>query len=284
MVFEMYWRHFSIGFVIYLAVRIGHAFYKKFKTSTVDKTVTETKSVAPEFDSEDSGEELVPALPRDLQYVPLKFNEIPVEESLRKSRHFYELMNARRTVRHFSTRDVPKEVIYNLIKTAGTAPSGAHTEPWTFALVSSAETKKKIREIIEEEEEINYRKRMGNEWTTDIKPLRTNWIKEYLTDAPHLILVFKQTHSQKPNGTKKLHYYNEQSVVLAAGFLLAAIQNAGLVSLTSTPLNCGPALRALLNRPTSEKLSLLLPVGYPAKDCKVPDLERKSLDNIMLEY
>lgn len=105
----------------------------------------------------------------------------------------------------------------------GTAPSGAHTEPWTFVLVSSLEIKKKIREIIEEEEEINYKKRMGKIWTTDIKPLRTNWLKEYLTEAPYLILLFKQQYSFREDGAKKIHYYNEQSVFIAAGILLSAI-------------------------------------------------------------
>lgn len=114
----------------------------------------------------------------------------------------------------------------------GTAPSGAHTEPWTFAVIRSQEIKEKIRSIIEEEEEINYKKRMGKVWTTDLKPLRTDWVKEYLTDAPYLILVFKQQYSFRENGVKKLHYYNEQSVSIAAGFLLAAIHVSLLIKFT----------------------------------------------------
>lgn len=132
-------------------------------------------------------------------------------------------MNKRRTVRHFSTDPVPIAVIRNIIKTAGTAPSGAHTEPWTFVVVSSQDIKQKIREIIEEEEEINYKKRMGKTWTTDLKPLKTNWIKPYLTEAPYIILVFKQLYSFREDGQKKLHYYNEQSVCIAVGILLSAI-------------------------------------------------------------
>lgn len=248
----------------------------------------------------DSTEELSPALPKDLKHIPLNFQKLSLEEQINRSNEFYTLMNRRRTVRHFSTEPVPKEIIFNIIKTAGTAPSGAHTEPWTYVVVSDLDVKQKIREIIEKEEEINYKQRMGKVWTTDLNPLRTNWIKEYLTDAPYLILVFKQMYSFKSDGTKKLHYYNEQSVALAAGILLAAIQvstqvcvkkvlqtnfqYAGLVSLTSTPLNCGPALRALLQRPNSEKLTLLLPVGYPADDCLVPDLTRKPLQDIMVEF
>ncbi|KAI4470551.1 nadph nitroreductase [Holotrichia oblita] len=166
----------------------------------------------------------------------------------------------------------------------GTAPSGAHTEPWIFAVIESFDIKEKIRAIIEEEEEINYKKRMGKIWTTDLKPLRTNWIKEYLTEAPYLILVFKQLYSFRENGIKKLHYYNEQSVSIAVGILLAAIHHAGLVSLTSTPLNCGPAIRKLLGRPLSEKLTILLPVGYAAEGCTVPDLKRKDLEQIMVKY
>lgn len=125
---------------------------------------------------------------------------------------------------------------------------------------------------------------MGKVWTTDLKPLKTNWIKEYLTEVPYLVLVFKQMYSIRDDGKKKLHYYNEQSVSIAVGILLSAIHNAGLTSLISTPLNCGPALRTLLNRPVSEKLTILLPVGYPAEDCKIPDLKRKNLDEILVEF
>ncbi|XP_067007639.1 iodotyrosine deiodinase 1 isoform X2 [Anabrus simplex] len=123
----------------------------------------------------------------------------------------------------------------------------------------------------------------GDQWITDLKPLKTNWIKEYLTTAPYLILVFKQQYSLKEDGTKRIHYYNEMSVALACGILITAIHYAGLVSLTSTPLNCGPALRTLLGRPNSEKLTLLLPVGYPAEDATVPDLKRKPLEDILVE-
>uniref|UniRef100_A0A7M4FK03 iodotyrosine deiodinase n=1 Tax=Crocodylus porosus TaxID=8502 RepID=A0A7M4FK03_CROPO len=165
---------------------------------------------------------------------------------------------------------------------AGTSPSGAHTEPWTFVVVHDPEIKHKVREIIEEEEEVNYRKRMGDKWVHDLKRLRTNWIKEYLDTAPYLILIFKQVYGRLPNGKKRTHYYNEISVSIACGILLAALQNVGLVTVTSTPLNCGPRLRVLLHRPANEKLLLLLPVGYPSKDATVPDLTRKPLDDIMV--
>nr|CAD7442921.1 unnamed protein product [Timema bartmani] len=232
---------------------------------------------------EDSIPDLTSALPQDLEHVPLEFNRLPVEESVRRSEEFFIFMNSRRTVRFFSPDTVPVDVIRNIVRAAGTAPSGAHTEPWTYVVVSDDEMKNKIREIVEEEEHINYTKRMGIKWTTDLKPFKTNWVKDYLTTAPYIILVFKQMYSFKDDGTKRIHYYNEMSVSLASGILLAAIHYAGLVALTSTPLNCGPALRALLGRPTSEKLTLLLPVGYPASDATVPDLTRKPLQEILVE-
>ncbi|KAI1897673.1 hypothetical protein AGOR_G00085690 [Albula goreensis] len=201
---------------------------------------------------------------------------------LQRSQEFYALLNQRRSVRFISPESVPREVIDNVIQTAGTSPSGAHTEPWTFVVVADAEMKHKIREIVEEEEEINYRQRMGDKWVGDLQRLRTNWIKEYLDIAPYLILIFKQTYGIHASGKKKTHYYNEISVSIACGILLAALQNVGLVTVTSTPLNCGPQLRLLLHRPANEKLLMLLPVGYPASDATVPQLTRKSLDDIMV--
>lgn len=141
-----------------------------------------------------------------------------------------------------------------------------------------------IREIIETEEFTNYQQRMSKQWVLDLKKLRTNHIKEYLTDAPYLILVFKQTFGYKPNGERQTHYYNEISCAISVGILLCALQSAGLSSLTTTPLNCGPALRNLLNRPQNEKLMVVLPVGYPADYCVVPDLKRKALDEILEVY
>ena len=140
----------------------------------------------------------------------------------------------------------------------------------------------KIRELIEEEEEINYKKRMAKTWVDDLKKFGTNWKKPYLEVAPYLILVFKQTFGLTENGERITHYYNEASIGLSCGLLLAAIQNAGLVTLTSTPMNAGPRIRQMLNRGSNEKLFLLLPVGYAADDCVVPDLKRKALDDIMV--
>ncbi|XP_077262647.1 iodotyrosine deiodinase isoform X1 [Temnothorax americanus] len=227
--------------------------------------------------------EVEPALSRDLKHVPYHYVRKSEKELLAHASEFYRMVAARRTLRFFSTDPVPREVIREIIRAAGTAPSGAHTEPWTFVAISNPTTKLKIRNIVEQEEEINYKKRMGIKWTTDLSPLRTNWIKEYLTTVPYLILVFKQTYSTLPNGQKKIHYYHEMSVSIACGILITAIQYAGLVTLTSTPMNCGPAIRSLLERPANEKLVLLLPVGYPAKDATIPDLQRKDLSEILVE-
>ncbi|XP_006872133.1 PREDICTED: iodotyrosine dehalogenase 1 [Chrysochloris asiatica] len=218
----------------------------------------------------------------NIDHIPLSHIRYSEQEMTRRSQEFYELLNQRRSVRFISDEQVPMEVIDNVIRAAGTAPSGAHTEPWTFVVVKDPDVKHKVREIIEEEEEINYRKRMGNRWVADLKKLRTNWIKEYLDSAPILILIFKQVHGFTASGKRKTHYYNEVSVSIACGFLLAALQNAGLVTVTTTPLNCGPRLRVLLDRPTNEKLLMLLPVGYPSKEATVPDLRRKPLDQIMV--
>lgn len=236
-------------------------------------------------EAEDSFEENQeePALPKDLKHIPYQYARLPANESIARASEFYRTAAARRTLRFFSADPVPKEVVREIIKAAGTAPSGAHTEPWTFVLISSQSVKSQIRGIVEQEEEINYKKRMGVKWTTDLSPLRTNWIKEYLTTAPYLILVFKQTYGILPNGKRKINYYHEMSVSIACGILITAIQYAGLVTLTSTPLNCGPAIRNLLGRPSNEKLVLLLPVGYPAEDATVPDLHRKPLSEILVE-
>ncbi|XP_014486586.1 PREDICTED: iodotyrosine deiodinase 1 [Dinoponera quadriceps] len=224
-----------------------------------------------------------PALPKDLKHIPYQYVIRSPMESLIRVSEFYETVAARRSLRFFSTDPVPKEIIREIIKAAGTAPSGAHTEPWTFVVVSSPSVKSQIRCIVEREEEINYKKRMGVKWTTDLSPLRTNWIKEYLTTAPYLILVFKQVYGILSNGQRKIHYYHEMSVSIACGILITAIQYAGLVTLVSTPLNCGSAIRNLLGRSSHEKLVLLLPVGYPAKDATVPDLQRKPLSEILVE-
>ncbi|XP_053148350.1 iodotyrosine deiodinase 1 [Hemicordylus capensis] len=245
----------------------------------VDEDLKDSTDLHVEEEDDDGGE--WQGLDDNIVHVPFSTERYSEEDMVRRSKDFYELLNKRRSVRFISDEPVPREVIDNVIKAAGTSPSGAHTEPWTFVVVQDTEIKHKIREIIEEEEEINYKKRMGDRWVNDLKRLRTNWIKEYLDTAPYLILIFKQVHGMHPDGKKKTHYYNEISVSIACGILLAALQNVGLVTVTTTPLNCGPRLRVLLQRPVNEKLLLLLPVGYPSKSATVPDLTRKPLDEIM---
>ncbi|KAL4711585.1 hypothetical protein ACJJTC_003602 [Scirpophaga incertulas] len=234
-------------------------------------------------DEGDDPDNLVPAIPEDTPHIPYKPLRRTDNEVIDRSREYYELMASRRTVRAFSPEPIPSGVLENIIKTAGTSPSGAHTEPWTYVVVENQEVKEAIRTIVEEEEELNYCKRMSRQWVTDLRPFATKPVKPYLSEAPALLLVFRQTYSWRSDGKKRMHYYSEISVAIAAGILLAAIQYCGLVALTSTPLNCNARLRQLLSRPSNERLELLLPVGRPHEDTKVPDIVRKPLDEIMVK-
>lgn len=199
------------------------------------------------------------------------------------SKRYFDHMDTRRSVRDFSDQSIPFTVIKNLIKTASTAPSGAHKQPWTFCVVKSKMLKKQIREAAEKEERESYEKRMSEEWLNDIKPLQTNWEKPFLETAPYLIVVFKKSYDVIQDGSKRNNYYVSESVGLACGFLLSAIHHAGLVALTHTPSPMN-FLTTLLNRPTNEKPYLLIPVGYAHPDAWVPKLKRKSLKEIMVEY
>lgn len=207
----------------------------------------------------------------------------PVSEMQERANDFFTWMDKRRTVRDFSDKPVPKEVIEDLIKTASTAPSGAHKQPWTFCAVSNAEIKKQIRIAAEEEEYESYNGRMPEEWLKDLLPLQTDWHKEFLEIAPWLIIVFKKIYEPGDNGEKKNNYYVQESVGLAAGFLLTAIHNAGLVALTHTPSPMN-FLSKILDRPAHEKPFLLIPVGYPADECLVPELTRKPINEIAAFY
>lgn len=218
----------------------------------------------------------------DTPHIPYKGIQYTEEEMLKQSHEFYTFMNKRRSVRQFKADDVPLEVMNNIIKTAGTSPSGAHTEPWTFVVIKDKMTKGKIRDIIEQEEYLNYNHRMGEKWVTDLKFIRSDHQKAYLEEAPYLVIVFKQQYHTDSKGVNYAHYYYEVSTALASGILVAAIHNAGLTTVVTTPMNAGGQLRELLGRPPSEKVMLLLPVGYPADDCKVPDVGRKGLDEIMV--
>ncbi len=203
-------------------------------------------------------------------------------DPLKLSEELYRFQDKRRSVRQFSDRAVSKEVIEALIKTASTAPSGAHKQPWTFCAVSNSDLKLKIREAAEKEEYENYHGRMSEEWLEDLKVFDTDWHKEFLTIAPWLIIVFRKNYDLV-DGEKSKNYYVQESVGLACGFLLSAIHHAGLISLTHTPSPMN-FLQSLLDRPANERPFLLIPVGYPADDAQVPYLERKPLDQISVFY
>ncbi len=215
-----------------------------------------------------------------ISYTPVKYSE---EETLNRSQDFFHYMNRRRTVRAFSDKPVPKQVIENLIMTASTAPSGAHKQPWTFCAVADPAIKKQIREAAEKEEHESYHRRMSEEWLRDLAPLGTDWHKPFLEIAPWLIVVFKKAYEIDVEGNRRKCYYVNESVGLACGFLLTAIHNAGLVSLTHTPSPMN-FLQKILNRPENERPFLLIPVGYPADEVKVPDLKRKKLEEVAVFY
>lgn len=200
-------------------------------------------------------------------------------EMIKRSKKFYSRMNKRRTVRDFSSKAVPKEVIEQIIMTASTAPSGAHKQPWTFCVVCDPHIKKQIRIESEKEEYESYHRRMSEEWLSDLRPLQTDWKKEFLETAPWLIVVFKRSYESEPDGHKHQNYYVTESCGIACGFLLAAIHHAGLAALTHTPSPMN-FLCKVLNRPENEKPFLLIPVGFPAKKCWVPQLNRKTLHEI----
>lgn len=203
-------------------------------------------------------------------------------ELIENSKKFYQEMATRRTVRAFDSRKVPVEVMENIIQTAGTAPSGAHKQPWTFCLISDPSIKSEIRKAAEEEEKISYAQRMPEEWKNDLKPLGTDWEKPFLEEAPYLIVVFKQSYGIE-NDQKIQHYYVSESVGIACGFLIAAIHQAGLVTVNHTPSPMN-FLSKILNRPANEKPFLLLPVGYPKEEVYVPHIERKKLNEILIKY
>ncbi|MFZ1809037.1 MAG: nitroreductase family protein [Cyclobacteriaceae bacterium] len=217
------------------------------------------------------------------EFIEYRHESYTEEETVKRSQSFYQWMDERRTVRDFSDKPIPKEVIDNLILTASTAPSGAHKQPWTFCVVSDPALKTQIRKAAEEEEFESYNSRMPPEWLDDLRPLQTDWHKPFLEIAPYLIIVFKKTYDLSPDGAKKTNYYVAESVGLACGFLLSAIHNAGLVALTHTPSPMN-FLTKLLKRPENERPFLLIPVGYSTEDTYVPHLKRKPLEEIATYY
>ncbi len=216
-------------------------------------------------------------------FVRYERESLTPEEVLERSASFFNEMNKRRTVRDFSDKPIAKEIIDHIIRTASTAPSGAHKQPWTFCVVSNSDIKKQIRIESEKEEYESYSGRMSKEWINDLLPFQTDWKKPFLEIAPYLIVVFKKAYDLDEHGLKHTNYYVAESVGLACGFLLAAIHQAGLVALTHTPSPMN-FLSKILNRPENERPFLLIPVGYPADETFVPELKRKNLTEVAKYY
>ena len=203
---------------------------------------------------------------------------LSVGDMIEKSRSFLEDITQRRTVRDFSDKPVPIEIIENAIKSALSAPSGANKQPWHFVIVKDPVVKKDIRIAAEKEEKEFYEHRAPDYWLEDLNQFGTDWHKPFLEIAPYLIVVFKQSYDLGKGGKRKNYYVNE-SVGIASGFLLTALHNAGLATLTHTPSPMG-FLEKILKRPENEKAVLLIPVGYPAEDAKAPDLKKKSFQEV----
>lgn len=224
-------------------------------------------------------------------FAPLDFTRLDSEEALQRSRLLLATMRQRRSIRAFSPEPIPMELVENAIATAATAPSGANQQPWRFVTVTNADLKRRMRALIEQEERESYEHRMTPEWLAALAPLGTDWHKEFIELAPCVIVVFKEDYGiqhvpSKDNigtSTEVLvkHYYATESVGIAVGFLIASLHQAGLATLTHTPSPMG-FLRELLERPRNEKPFVVLPVGYPAIDCRVPVLVKKPLDDIII--
>jgi iodotyrosine deiodinase len=217
--------------------------------------------------------------------VPLVFQRRDPAEMVRRAREFADTMSARRTVRDFSPEPFPDEILTEAIRAAGTAPSGAHQQPWTFVVVRDPALKQQIRAAAEEEERKSYEGRMSAEWLAALAPLGVDWQKPHLTEAPALIVVFSQPwglRDEEAGPARIKHYYVDESVGIAVGLLLAGLHHGGLATLTHTPSPMG-FLRELLGRPANERAYVVIPVGYPAPDAVVPDLQRKPLAEVMIE-
>lgn len=213
--------------------------------------------------------------------LPYRPSRPSVEETLHRGREFYESMNRRRSVRFFSPDSVPRECIELAVRAAGTAPSGAHRQPWRFVAVSDTAVKRAIREAAEEEERQGYEGgRFPAEWLEALAPLGTDWRKEFLETAPWIVVCFREIYGLKPGGGRVTNYYISESVGIACGFFIAAIHAMGLATLTHTP-NPMAFLGEILHVPENWRPFILFPVGYPAADATVPDLKRKDLDEIL---
>jgi iodotyrosine deiodinase len=216
-------------------------------------------------------------------FIPYTASQYESADMLARSEAFYTQIAKRRSLRDFSDKPVPREVIEHIIMSAAAAPSGAHKQPWTFCVVADADLKAQIRQAAEAEEYTNYHGRMSDEWLKDLAPFNTDWHKPFLEIAPYLIIIFKKSYDISLDGKQQKNYYVSESVGIAAGFLLAAIHDAGLVALTHTPSPMN-FLQRLLNRPENERPFLLIPVGYPAENAQVPDIQRKTKNDVLIWY
>ena len=216
-------------------------------------------------------------------FIPYEGVQFSAEEMLKRSQDYFQLMDRRRSVREFSDKPVDLEIIENAIRTAGTAPSGAHKQPWTYCIVSDPEIKKEIREKAEAEELESYTNRMSDEWLRDIAPMGTDHNKPFLEIAPYLVIIFKKVYDKGEEGEKQTNYYVNESVGISAGMFIAAVHNAGLAALTHTPSPMN-FLSKILDRPENERPFLLIPIGFPSENAQIPDLKRKKLEQITVYY
>jgi iodotyrosine deiodinase len=217
----------------------------------------------------------------DQQFVRYEFERLPPERMLERARAFNEVMDARRSVRDFSPDPVPRELVELAVRTASTAPSGAHRQPWTFVLVGDAQLKREIRVAAEREERVSYERRMSDEWLEALRLLGTDWRKPFLETVPWIVVVFEQLWAEEDGGRRK-NYYVRESVGIACGIFIAALHTMGLATLTHTPSPMG-FLSDILDRPRNEKPFILFPIGYPSPDALVPDLQRKPLEEVLIE-
>ncbi|MBX7117798.1 MAG: nitroreductase family protein [Gemmatimonadaceae bacterium] len=212
-------------------------------------------------------------------FLPLQHERLAPDESARRATAFADHMARRRTTRHFSPEPVPRVWIAEAIRAAGTSPSGAHQQPWTFVAIGDAALKAQLRAAAEEEERAFYAHRITPEWRAALAPLGTDAVKTHLTDAPWVVVLFRHSHGVDAGGGKRTYYYTQESCGIAAGLFITAVHTMGLVTLTHTPSPMA-FLGEVLGRPAHEKAFLVMPVGYPAVDARVPDLARKPLDAI----
>lgn len=217
-------------------------------------------------------------------FIPYRPDRVPSGEIVARAERIFAEMDQRRSVRMFSPEPVPREAIELAIRTASTAPSGAHRQPWTFVVIDDPEKKRAIREAAEEEERTNYEGgRLPDHWLKALEPLGTDWHKEYLETAPWIVVIFEQRYGIGPDGEQQKNFYVKESVGIACGLFIAAIHQMGLATLTHTPSPMA-FLTKLLERPKNERPFALLPIGYPAADCEVPDITRKDLNQVMIEF